>query len=707
VSRVVLLCSLSFALSFGAACSHSSTTSASAEAFGAAAFVPEDAACLLSLRAPAQLVRDVAGSGAFAELARLPFVRDALREWQQSAAMLQSVRQRQPLLDDLLAVLADAGDREVFASAGPELVPFGKALLACMQQAVFARLATGFTARGNGPAREREAARELLAAVAAQGDALHLPPVVLGLRLADTRRAESLVDRLADVARRLPGKVARVREGGTDYQVYELTADAFPGWRPQLQRALAQTGLPADQVAAFAQFVAGFRLTVAAGVRGDWLLFAVGHGADHLARLGGDAALAACSAFAPLRRRGGDGLMSLCWTCGALRDLGGMPVEQVLSIVDRALPAAPLAESRPDPGQRFKDDLRRFLTEISARKGGAVPYLSATFRNRGLETLRFGGGHSGGGGDAPLGIWAKAGQSPLLAVAWRSPSMKAEYERLAHWAPVFYGHFLALAVPRMAAGERADFARFAAVFGPAFAEFDATTREHLLPGVDGAEGLLVCDGWLEPAHWPRDPRPQSAPFRLPRPAFVLQVRDAEHWLAACRGYGAMLRGLCARLGADPRAAALPELPALQERRVAAGTLWVWPRPEPDLGIEPCMLVAGRTVVFALTPAHAEGLLARNWGASAGPAATGPVDVRAAAGAVGTVDLAGFRDWLQHDVAGVLRGAPGSGPADGDDIAAWLDTVLRAFAAVRRFEYRCHRDDGAEVEHGWLEVVDGR
>src|SRR5262249_28307617 len=88
VSRVVLL----FLLSLCAACRDSVSEPgrvrrASPEEFGAAAFVPADAACFASLRAPAQLVRDIAASRAFAELSQLPSVRGAMQQWQQSAAM--------------------------------------------------------------------------------------------------------------------------------------------------------------------------------------------------------------------------------------------------------------------------------------------------------------------------------------------------------------------------------------------------------------------------------------------------------------------------------------------------------------------------------------------------------------------------------------------------------------------------------------------
>jgi hypothetical protein len=670
-------------------------------AFGAASWLPEDSACLLSLHAPASLWRDIAGSRAFADLSRLPFVRAAIAETGRSMAMLQVLRRQQPLLDDWLAVLEDASGHEVFVTAGRELVPFTAALLGCVQQVMFAQLAADLAGGRNRRARDQETARAVLTALLSHGDALHLPPVTLGLRLSDARRGASLIDRLVAAARSLPGKVASVRQGGADYRVWELTADAFPGWRQQLQRGLAQGGLPAAQIEALADFVAGLKLSVAAGLRGDCLLLSVGHGTQHLARLGSGRALAAAPAFAGLLDRNGR-LLSLTWVSGALRDLGRLPVEPILALVGRALPAAPLGESR---GGHFEDDLRRFLTELDARTGAAPPYLSATFVHRGLETLRFGVGTPSGDASAPLATWSKAGPAPLLALASRSAPAAADYDWLARWTSVFYGHFQALAVPRMSARERDEFTAFAAMFEPAFAEFDATTREFLLPAVDGTEALVVADGWLEFDRWPGAAQPLPAPVRLPRLACVWPMRDAGLWLRACRRYGAMLEELFAQLAGERQLPFALELPVPQLRRVEAGTLYSWLVPGLAAAIEPCVLVAGNTVVFAATPAHAQELLAR----TGGPAA-GVVDLRGPAASAGTFDIAQACAWLQQDGQQVLHSLAAAGAmpdAEAQGIAMQIEVVLRALSAVKRLQVRRHRQEGLDVEHSWLEVEDGR
>ena len=569
---------------------------------GAAAWLPSDLAYFWSTQRIQGLFRDIANSTAVESLSELPMFANAWRQIDQQQFQLSRARGQNALLDDALTLLGEAADREIFVAGGAATAPFATALADLVGNSMLLQIAANL--RGTRP----NPTAPLIQTIREHGEQLRLPPTIVGMRVSSVDRARNFITKLTGLTSVMPGKVESLTAAGTEYQVWRLSTNDIPNWRRQLSSAMRFGSASAEDQRVVADWLAGQQVAIAAGVRGDYLLFSIADSTEHLHQLGRGAPLATLSVFARARQRNRTPL-ALTYVSPAMRDRGAIDVEAIAQLADNALASAP-----PAPGvemanhkQQFLADLRVMLREVNDSRVPAAPLLSTVFRQRGLETLTVSSSTTSGPTE-PLAVLRHAGDSPLFAMASRATPVVDAYRRAAHWTRVMFGHFEHLAVPHLQATERGDFHRFRETVIPALTELDDVMQNSLLPATEGSEGLLLLDGaatFALPADW----FPLAETLRLPQPAMVFRVNDAEQVVTACGRMRTIVGTLLQRAAASAGAPAF-ELPAFESRKVDGGTQYRFGVDDLAPELLPCALVNDNTIVVALSLEHAQRVMAR-------------------------------------------------------------------------------------------------
>ena len=614
------------------------------ERLGAATWLPADTAYYSSSQKLGWLLLDLYESEAVSGLLRMPMFAGFARQVRSQLDAATTASRRNPVLGALTQLLREGLDRELFVACGAEATEVLSAVGAVFGDAMLASMAAGL--RGN---TDDDPTPLLVDAVLAHGDELRLPPVLFGMRVDDRRRAEELLGALSVMAGQMPGEILDV-DGAPGFRCWRLTPDDLPGWRGELQRELQMARVADEKVRAFVDWLSGLQLCVSAGMRGNHLLVSVAHSPQHLARLGHGDSLASTPVFARARARERTPLFTT-YVAQGLQSAGGFDGDALVDAISAAMPAAPSGETSHSLGALLAD-LRTCLREIGSGDAPVDPYLSVTYRLRGLETWTVGGPRDAADASRPLAIANNAGPAPLLAMAARAAPVLATYRRISHWTRIMYGHFGKLATPRMTAADRAEFERFRDVVVPTITEIDAIVSRSLLPAIDGAESLMLLDGTFE-LHVPGNAGSRPSTMQLPRPALVMRVADASAVVDACERMRVALDGLLRRVG--PGGQAHASLPPPTERDVLGGKCYEYELPDMPRGIAPCVLVAGDAIAVALSLQHAQEVLART------VAPKGDVvEFDAPASAITSANVTGWADVVRRNAESVLRGMARSG-----------------------------------------------
>ena len=652
--------------------------------FGAAAWLPADYAYFSSAQDLGGLLEDLLDSRTLQSLARLPLVMVGLSKLEESLQPLTQVIEQTPLLQELLSLGGEAAEREIFLAGGKQLETFTNAL-----SEAYAEILIGAALQGaTGQTRTSEST--LITAMLPHRQSLRMPPIVLGLRVADSDRAKKFLAGVAPYMQQLPGIVAKT-QCAAGFEAWTITDanGSSEALRPQLRRA----GVPKQDRDAFVAWVAGQQITIALGIRDDYLLLSISDTTDHLNKLGSEPTLANQPVFRRARARADTPLLTTYISSG-LRPPSGMDGEGMVALLR---PALGLAEDHP----KFFDDLGALISELAGPITAAAPYLTVTYRNEGLETLTVDGRQGTADSSQPLTLLAHAGLSPTLAYASRAEPSQASYKRFSHWTRVMFRHYQDIVVPEMPESSREEFEIARTVFGPQVEELDAIIQDVLLPAIDEHESMLVLDQSFDLELGP------GAGFAdglaVPRLALMWRVQNSSQVATAFDRARAAINHMLVK-AAEHGGRPAVEVPAPQARTTANGTLYAYDLSLPA-GLSPCVLVHGEKMIFALTPAHAEQLMK-----SAQPAANDVVDHDKGASSVATINVAALSELLRTDAMHMLRWASQSEQipaAQATLIWTHLEPALKALAAMRSYQSRTWHEGNETIQHSWLKVSEQR
>src|SRR5262249_15332002 len=137
---------------------------------------------------------------------------------------------------------------------------------------------------------------------------------VFGFRVEDAKRARAQLDRLekllgglAEQVPQMKGRVKTTRVGGASFLTVAVDGKMVPWEQVPLDKVEKKQGEFDDLV----KKLQTLKLTVALGVRDDYLLFSMGQSTAPLAALGGGKALADLPELRPLAKHAGERLTSI------------------------------------------------------------------------------------------------------------------------------------------------------------------------------------------------------------------------------------------------------------------------------------------------------------------------------------------------------------------------------------------------------------
>jgi hypothetical protein len=583
--------------------------------------VPADASFYTaSLRNREQLDRFLA-SNAWKKLRALPAVDQAwnlfLNEYNNPFGELAQFRAFVEAEEnqELFALLLDAWSHESFTYGGkdwPALLNLYFKLNTAMN------MGPAITRLEGGRVAEPFPAREIMHVLLAEKDKLKVPELVCGFRLTDTKKAtnqiarlETLANQMAKQAPPLKGRIKRVKVGDSSFLTLQLDGSMVP-WEEIPIRDLESKPGELDPLI---KHLKGLTLTIALGVKDDFLLFSIGSSTEHLARLGKGKVLADRPELAVLSKSAGKPLVRIAYSSKALMAAVNEYSLSQLTGVARLARAGLKASDLPAAKQQaINQDIRDFVAEVRAaipEPGAVVAFSYLTERGSESYTYQH-GSHPRVDSSAPLTILDHLGGKPILAVAGRSKGDLAGYLFLAKWAKKAYGHVDELLRSTLPPDEREQYVKASKALLPIVAQLDEVTQKLFLPSFDG-QFALVFDARWKSKQWYRELPATPVAMPLPELGLVFGVKDP----AKLRQAGSRYRQLANELIAALRKVAPPveippfELPPPQEEKSKVGSIYYYPLPKEaglDDQVQPNAALSEKVAVITLSRGHSARLL---------------------------------------------------------------------------------------------------
>ena len=685
--------------------------------FGAATWIPEDAGYFLASYRYREQWLAFTKTNAYQELLTLPVVQMGL-EWikqQPYLDQLAAMRAQYPLLDDGIKLLKDAFSQEVFIYVDSRGPGFINEVGGLYNSLLFSGFIEGFNqSTGAFPeyTQERQTS-ELIGRVVAAEQELRVPGIVFGFRLSDVAAGKEFLANLAlHLQKALPLPLQEVTYGDGKYLTLAISAEMFltPQAIAEIEAEFGQADIDPATADRFIEFIKSQTLMISLGMRGNYLLISVGADNSHLESLGRGVSLAESESFAPLRRHFRKRLIGLSYVHRNLTRYGKIDVDANVTNLQHLL--LQTEEHLPTGlSDRLIADATQLLNEINESLPAAQPEVEASFWQDGIEYFSFSAMLPGSiDSSEPLSILAHTGESPLLVVAGHAPSSLKTYDRLVHWIKRFYGYFEDFAVPKIPEDDRAEFEQFEALALPAFRQIHSTTRELLLPSLDGGQSLFVLDDGGVFDRSPDTKQIISLPIRFPRPSMVMEVNDEEKFQAAWTQYRETFNSLMIKIAKINPDVSLFQLPRPASRRVEDATLYSYPIPpqfDPSTymnnDFEPHALLNSKHLVLSLSSQHSKQCLT-----SAPIPKSAKIDFTLPAGRAVWFDNIKFKDLLCDDAEAILALVEAEQSIDRNTkllIILHINKLRKALSAVRSYRSRTYEENGLSVTHGWLHLQD--
>jgi hypothetical protein len=587
---------------------------------GSLRWIPADAAYYSASLHSREQWNAIQQSRAWTKLKALPLVQTARQkieaEWKEDGQLAPLYQfYQQPENRQLVEMLGDMFSEEIFLYGGPSWVGFldlaGQLNAAQSYGPVLMLL--------SGQAEEKNAGKMqvtmLLRTLANNLSLVRVPDQIIGFKLTDTKRAQAQLKRLETVLTNLQtqfpplqGRVRKVKLAGGSFLTLTLDGTMVPWQLLPIKNYEVKEGEFDELMKKLGQL----RLTFAIGICDGYLLISLGESTSLLKSLGGDKQLSERPELKPLAAYAGKRITSLSYASAALRAVSQTSQwDALIKLISTNLPHLDL---NPETRTRLLKDLSELAeqTRTAAAQVGASFSLSFSSA-RGSEGYAYDyGQHPTLDGSKALTLLSHVGGSPVFAMVARSRQSSESYEQAVKALQIAYQYFEQLAVPRFDADTREKFNQLAKVVRPAVERLHHVTATMLLPALADGQIALVVDAGLKSPQWLAMLPPTGKPLPIVEPALVLGVSDAKLLRKAFAEYRSIVNKLIPKLHEVAPHFPDRQIPEPQTRNVKAGTLYFYPLPAEwgiDRQIAPTAGISNRVAVLAISPKHAERLLA--------------------------------------------------------------------------------------------------
>jgi hypothetical protein len=345
--------------------------------------IPADAAFYSTMLRNKEQVDAFAKSRAWAKVWSMPSVQQGWKylegEYKRPGGKLAVLRQ---LLDDednqeLLALFSDMASGEIFTCGDNTWVGFFDLYQDAYSTMQYQPLAAKLAGE-NGERTETELQeRAVLSVLAKDLNRIKIPNLVVGFKVADSKRAENQIKRLEAFAEamaaslpKLKGHVKRAKVGDASFLTLTIDGSQVPWDAIAWDKVEDKPG----EFKALRAKLKAMTLTISLGVHHGYLMLGVGASADHLARLGGDGPrLDQQAEFKPLAKFADRKLTSISYSSKAFRELGAQTrtMDNMLTLAKAGMAKADLSEEQRKILLKELTDLTHSIQAAGSEVGAA------------------------------------------------------------------------------------------------------------------------------------------------------------------------------------------------------------------------------------------------------------------------------------------------------------------------------------------------
>lgn len=551
--------------------------------------IPADAAYYNTMLRLREQIDGLLRSKAWAELTKLPAVQmgftHAREQYDKADGKLHGLKQflDQPENRELLALLTDGVSHEVFVYGGSSWADFGEVLVDLVGGVRYGPILLQATGQARGL---NQSQLRLLCALRVLADDLakiKVPDLIIGFKLSDTKKAQAQLDRLEKVlgpalagVPALADRLKRVRVGTDRFLTLTLDGSQVP-WEIIPAKTVEEKP---DEFAPVLAKLKSLKLTVSLGVRGNYLLLALGSSPQHVDRLGKGARLADRPEFKRLAPFADKPLVGITYVSAEFATrigTSGKDVDGMMEGIRAGINAADLPEAKRKAIAKDLDELGRDIKKHLSRPGASLAFSFLT--GRGYEDYAFDfGSHPDVAATRPLTLLEHVGGNPILAVVGRSKNTAAYYQLFTKWVRKAYNHGEDILLEKLDKDVREKFEEVRKAFLPIIKGLDETTSKMLLPALaDGQMGFVLDARWKS-KQWLRAAPATEKALPLPEVAVILGVSDAGLLTKAAAKYRSLVNEAIGKVRDMAPPGAIPEfeVPPPQEKKVGSSTLYFYP-----------------------------------------------------------------------------------------------------------------------------------
>jgi hypothetical protein len=587
------------------------------KAAGSLKLVPADAEIYSVLLRNAEQWKAITSSKAWKKLTEMEGVQAAWKEAQKQLndpknplAQFLKAKENQELLE----LLGDMVSNEVFfyAPAGfSDFIELMSELQGSRIGQMFAQLA------GGGAPKPEDQFHTMLTALKDYKGKLKAPSFVFGFRLDDTKRAKAQLDRLdklmgnlVEQAPLLKGRFKPAKLGGGNFLTLTLDGKMIPWDKIPFDSIEKKAGEFDDLVKKLKEL----KLTIAVGVRGDYLLLSIGESTAPITALGGEKTLADRDELKPLVKHLDRKITSVSYVSKTFNSRAGFNKSDLDEGFESLLPLLDEVDLTKEQKQKIRKDLAALAKDIKARMAEPGASLSFGFlTDRGTESYDYDWSRRPDApAPKPLTLLEHVGGNPLIAAIGRSSASGDDYKLLAKWVRVADGYLDELLLPKLDAGSKQQAEQLLKVIRPVARRLDEVTTKMLIPSLDGQSGF-VLDAKITSKQWiPQMPN-SARPLALPEPSLIYGLRDGDQFGKALGEYRQLINRLIKDIADVVNQNAEFEIPPAKTRKLKSGTLYYYSLPAAhgiDQRIAPNAGIGEKVAVFSLTPSTTERLLTK-------------------------------------------------------------------------------------------------
>jgi len=623
-------------------------------------------------------------------------------EMNEKSAPLRGVL-NDPANKDWPALAGDAFSNEIFVAVGDgggeTLAMFGEFYGNSFTQGI----TEGIKNANNPEAAQKAQARRVLTMFNEKPERLKLPDILIGLKVSEPDKVAAQIKRLDGILPMLTkgtpveGRIETAKIGGDEFRILAVDGSLLP-WK-EFEDRLDNLEDKPNEFKKLIDHVKKMKLTVAIGVRQGYLLIAIGHTTEQLAKFGGTGEkLASRAEFKPLAKFAGKPLTSVSYTSAKLRKAVAPKPEDIAGYLSLAKEGLKRAEQLPEEQRKaIEKDLEALAKDLATgftTPGGAMDFSVRTptgwesFAHDYTEPI---------GKSVPLTMLNQLGGNPLVAAVYRSGTTVEDYLAFTKWLKIFAGHG-EKAVEALAPNGEEMVKKYREEAVPLLKELDQIVEKLWLPALaDGQQGI-VLDGVWTSKQWHAAMPPADKPMPMIELAFLLGVSDAAKFEKAVESLRLWTNKAYARTRELNPAGAAPEfeIPKPNVLKVKGVTLANYAIPE-ALGLDTQFLpTAGLTDKFAalsLSRGHTERLLKETpLKVKAAPLAdpSKPLDGAFHVNWAGIVDT--LAPWIEMGASFAPQ------PDDGPNLEEYLPKMLGVMKVFRSYTRVTYREAGGTVTH---------